>query len=378
LTQLEDLLSAEYRDLRLEARDLAGAAAPFAAEADESSDLHAGVHDALRKSGLAAVLVPSQHGGRAAEVDPVAVCVVREEIFPACSHLDSLFAMQGIGSYAITLAGSPEQRAEWLPRVAAAQALPAFAVTEPGAGTDLRSLQTTVQERGGRLRIRGSKAAISNAGVAAFYTVLGREGDGFSVVLVPAANPGLSVTRGPQLIAPHVIGSLELDVDLPAEARVGKPGEGLDLIFSTLAVFRVSVAAAAVGLARAALAEAAAHALARPYGKGSLAQVGAVADRLARSWTEIEMARLFTYEVAATARRAPLQSLHLSSLAKAASTEMAGRVVDRCVQVMGRFGLERGSRMERFYRAARPMRIYEGANEALWHSAAARLFPSES
>lgn len=376
MDQPEDL-PAEYRELRLEARSLAAAVAPFAAEADESVHVHAGVHAALEASGLAGLVVPAEHGGRAPEVDPVAVCVVREELFPASTHLDSLFAMQGIGSYAIILAGSAEQRSEWLPRVAAATALAALAVTEPGAGTDLRSLRTAVEERGDRLCVRGSKAAITNAGAAAFYTVLGREGERFSTVLVPADTPGLTVTPGPDLIAPHVIGSLELDVELPASARIGQPGQGLDLVLSTLAVFRVSVAGAAVGLARAALEEAAGHALGRRYGKGSLAEVPAVAEQLARSWAEVEMARLFTYEVAPKARGDPLGCLHLSSLAKAASTEMAGRVVDRCVQVMGRFGLERGGRMERFYRAARPMRIYEGVNEALWQAAARRLFPGK-
>jgi acyl-CoA dehydrogenase len=364
------MAASERDEVRRKARELAAAVGPLAAEADESGEVDPGVLDALRRSGLAALACT--------DVDTVSICVVREELFPACAQLDSLFAMQGIGSYAITLAGSDEQRSAWLPKVAAVDVLAALAVTEPEAGTDLRSLKTTAVERGGRLHLTGSKAGITNAGAAGFYSVLAREGDGFSLVLVPASTPGLSVRPGPDLIAPHVIGALDLDVELPVEARIGAAGQGMDLVLATLGVFRVSVAAAAVGLARAALAEAAVHVRGRRYGKGTLAKVPAVAEQLSRSWAEIEMARLFTYEVAARARRDPLATLHQSSLAKAAATEMAGRVVDRCVQVMGRFGLERGSKIERFYRAARPMRIYEGANEALWHSAASRLFPGEA
>ena len=364
------MAASERYEVGSRARELAAAVGPLAAEADESTEVDSDVLDALRQSGLAALVC--------ADVDPVAICVIREELFPACAHLDSLFAMQGIGSYAITLAGSDQQRSAWLPKVAALQVLAALAVTEPDAGTDLHSLRASAVERGGRLHLTGSKAGITNAGAAGFYSVLAREGEGYSLVLVPASTPGLSVRPGPDLIAPHVIGALDFDVELPVEARIGRPGQGMNLVLATLGVFRVSVAAAAVGLASAALAEAGGHAQGRRYGKGTLARVPAVAEQLSRSWTEIQMARLFTYDVAARARRDPLATLHESSLAKAAATEMAGRVVDRCVQVMGRFGLERGSKIERYYRAARPMRIYEGANEALWHSAASRLFPGEA
>jgi acyl-CoA dehydrogenase len=318
-------------------------------------------------------MVPAAYGGRSPAVDPLAICVVREALFGVSSHLDSLFALQGIGSYAITVAGSEAQRRMWLPEVAAARALAAFALTEPGAGSDLRAIATTVEESAGRLRVRGVKAAISNAGVAGFYTVVAREGGELSAVLVPADAGGVVCRSGPELIAPHVIGEVELDVDLPASARLGEAGDGLRVALATLSVFRASVGAAALGLAAAALKEATRHVTARVQSGRPLAKVPAVAEMMARSWTELEMARLLTYRTAALARTDPAAALPQSSMAKAAATEMAGNVVDRCVQVMGRFGLERGSRIEKLYRQARPMRIYEGANEVLWQAVARQL-----
>jgi acyl-CoA dehydrogenase len=174
------------------------------------------------------------------------------------------------------------------------------------------------------------------------------------------------VTPTPELIAPHVLGEVSFDeVMLPASARLGKSGKGLNLVLATLGVFRVSVAGAAVGLAQAALEEAVRHTRTRVQFGRPLARLGPVAQMLADSWTEIEMARLLTYKAATLAVEDPAASLHHSSMAKLGASEMASRVVDRCVQVMGRFGLERNSKIERLYRQARPMRIYEGASEVL-------------
>jgi acyl-CoA dehydrogenase len=160
---------------------------------------------------------------------------------------------------------------------------------------------------------------------------------------------------------------------VPADHGLGQPGEGFRLALATLATFRVSVAGAAVGLAQAALDEAVRHASGREQFGAPLARLGPVPGLLARSWTDIEMARSLTYRAAAAAARDPLASLHLSSMAKVAATEMAGQVVDRAVQVMGRFGLVRGSVIERLYREARPMRIYEGSTEVILDSLARQL-----
>jgi acyl-CoA dehydrogenase len=363
---MEFELPEKYVAIRDEARALARSVEHLAADADAMSEVHPGMLAALQDSGLSELMVPAGHGGRFDEVDPLAVCVAREGLMGTSSHLDSLFALQGIGSYAITRGGTPQQQSEWLPRVASAEVLAALALTEPVAGSDLKSLTTTVEETADGLLLQGEKAWISNAGAAAFYTVLAREGDGYSVVLVPADNPGVTTSPTPEIIAPHVLGTVRLDdVVVPADHRLGTPGSGFDLVLSTLAVFRVSVAGAAIGLAEAALTEAARHAEERVQFGRPLNRLGPVAALLADSWTDLEQARLLTYRAAARARQDPLANLHHSSMAKLAASEAASRIVDRCVQVMGRWGLIRDSKIERLYRQARPMRIYEGASEVL-------------
>ncbi len=354
------------RSVQAEARELAASIAAIADEADASSEVHPGIREALSKSGLAQLMVPAEFGGRNERVDPLQVCLVREALMPGSSHLDSLFALQGIGSYAITVGGSAEQREQWLPRVASVESLAALALTEPDAGSDLKAVTTSVVERDGELVVNGVKSFISNAGAADFYVTFVREGEGHSLLLVPADTPGISTRPSPEIIAPHVLGDVVFDdVVLPTSARLGVPGRALDLVLGTLAVFRVSVAGAAVGLAHAALTEAARHAATRHQFGRPIARLGPVAQLLADSWTEVEMTRLLTYQAAAAARNDPAAALTRSSMAKVAATEAASRVVDRCVQVMGRWGLVVGSPIERYYRQARPMRIYEGASEVL-------------
>jgi acyl-CoA dehydrogenase len=359
-------LAPRYLEIRDEARRLAASVADIAAEADDCSTLHPGIHAALRASGLSRLMVPAEFGGTFEQVDPLAICVVREALMATSSHLDSLFALQGIGSFAITKAGTPEQRSAWLPRIATTEVLAALALTEPHAGSDLKSVTTEVVETDAGLRLNGTKSFISNAGAASFYEVFAREGDSWSMLLVPADLPGVSVSPTPELIAPHVLGDVTFtEVLLPRTARLGQRGEGLALVLATLAVFRVSVAGASIGLAQAALEEATRHARSRIQFGRPLARLGPVAQLLADSWTEIEMARLLTYRAAQMAQTDPGATIEHSSMAKLAASETAGRVVDRCVQVMGRFGLIRNSKIERLYRQARPMRLYEGASEVL-------------
>jgi acyl-CoA dehydrogenase len=359
-------LDAPYLEIQGQARDFAKAIEPIAVEADEMSEIHPGVLAALRESGLSDLMVPAEYGGRTERLDPLAICVVREVLMATSAHADSMFALQGIGSYAITVAGSDEQRNQWLPKVATAEALPALALTEPDAGSDLKSVTTELVSGSDGLMLSGTKSYISNAGAAAFYVTFAREESGYSMILVPADAEGVSVTPTPELIAPHVLGDVHFDqVRLPISARLAKPGQGLDLVLATLGVFRVSVAGAAVGLAQAALEEAVRHTRTRVQFGRPLARLGPVAQMLADCWTEIEMARLLTYRAACMAVDDPAASLNHSSMAKLAASESASRVVDRCVQMMGRYGLVRDSKIERLYRQARPMRIYEGASEVL-------------
>ena len=343
-------------------------------EADESSTLHEGIADALRASALGELMVPGAYGGRFESVDPLAVCLAREALMKTSSHLDSLFALQGIGSYAISRAGTDAQREEWLPKVARCETFAALARTEPVAGSDLKGITTSVEERYGELVLNGAKSFISNAGVAGFYTTLAKDGDGYSLLLVPPDVAGLTVGPAPELIAPHVRGDLVFDdVVLPTTARLGEAGRAVGHVLATLAVFRISGAGAAVGLMEGALEEAVRHTRGREQFGRPLARHGPVATLLADSWADLESSRLLTYQTAAMAAEDPADTLDRSSLAKLHATEAASRVVDRCVQTMGRWGLIRGSKIEKYYRQARPMRIYEGSSEVLRLGIAARL-----
>jgi acyl-CoA dehydrogenase len=355
-----------YVELREEARAVAAQIEPIADEVDALSSIHPELRRVLGASALSELMFPARYGGRFEELDPLAICVVREALMPASGNLDSLFGMQGIGTYAMTRAGSDTQREHWIPKLLSLEAIPALAITEPEAGTDVRSITTELVANGDGAVLRGAKAFITNSPAASFATVLAREGEGYSLVLVPLDRDGVTVTETAPLIAPHVLGDLRFDdVAIEDSDRVGAAGAGFELILATLATFRVSVAGAAVGLAQAALEEAVIHTSGREQFGKPLARLGAVEERLADSCTEIEAARLLVYKAASEAIADPRAALGRSSMAKLYATEVAGRVVDRSVQVMGRFGLVQGTKIERYYRQARPMRVYEGASEAL-------------
>lgn len=367
-------LPSDYQDIRDAAAQLADSLRPVAARADEADRIDPDVAAALRQSGLCELTVPQRYGGRYERVDSLAVTVAREALCGVSAHLDSLFALQGIGSYALAVSDNEPLAAEWLPKVARLEAIAGLALTEPDAGSDLRAISTTVTAKDGKLVVSGSKAYISNGADADFFTVLCREGDGYSLVFVPADQPGVTVRPSPQIMAPHVLGDIEFDnVTVPETNRLTAAGRGFAPVLATLSTFRVSVAGAAVGLAQAALEEAVRHTREREQFGKPLIEIGAVGQLLALSWTEIEMARSLTYRAAWQAGQDARAALHLSSMAKVGATEVAGRVVDRSVQAMGRFGLVRGSVIERLYRTARPMRVYEGGTEVILDSLARTL-----
>ena len=378
MTEILFELPGKYLEIVEEARKTAQLIAPFAPHADEADHFDPDVRRILAASGLCSVAVPSKFGGRFPEVDSLAVTVVREQLAYESAHADSMFCMQGIGSYALSQEGSPRLQEKWLPSIGKLEAVAALGLTEPEVGSDLRSITTTIEVDGDHLLINGHKSFITNAGDADFYTILGKEklGDeiAYSLVLVPSDTPGLSVTHPHQIIAPHVLGDVILnEVRVPMDHRIGEPGKGFRLVLATLSTFRVTVAGASVGIAQAALDEATKHAAGREQFGVPLARLGGIPAQLASSWADIEMARALTYRAAAASARDARANLYLSSLAKAGATEMAGRVVDRAVQIMGRFGIVRGSKIERLYREARPLRIYEGATEVIYDSLAKQL-----
>jgi len=367
-------LDDHYVALQGTARELAESVAAHAHEADGMLEVHPGMAAALKASRLTELTVPAAYGGRDPHVDSLAITVVREQLMRVSAHLDGLFGMQGIGSFAVSVAGTDAVREEWLPKVATLDAIAALALTEPAVGSDLRSITTTLVARGGSLVLDGHKSFITNAGAADFYSVLCREGDGYSMAFVPADLSGVSVTVGPRLIAPHIMGEVVFSgVEIPEHFRIGAPGGAFKLMLATLATFRVSVAGAAVGLAQGALEEAVRHACDREQFGKKLAELGPIPHMIGTSWVELEASRMLTYRAAALAAQDPLGNLDFASMAKVSATETAGRVVDRCVQIMGRFGLVEGSTIERLYRNARPMRIYEGGNEVLTGQLAKRL-----
>jgi acyl-CoA dehydrogenase len=300
-----------------------------------------------------------------------AICQVREMLGYCSPRADSIFAVQGLGTHPIFLAGSPAQRAE-IPQFTAGRRVAAFALTEPDAGSDLSAISTSARRDGDHYLLDGEKLFISNLGIANTAAVFAQvAGDPMidpkrtlTAFWVPLDLPGITIT--PQTAAaPHPIGALSLrGVRVPASARIGGVGEGLSLALRTLDAFRVSVGAAAVGMARRALDEALAHVTTRVQFGKPLSEQQLVAAHLADCAVDLDAARLLVFRAAYQkdhgAGRAASTAV---SIAKLGATEAAQRVIDRCVQLLGGRGVMAGAVVEGLYRAIRPLRIYEGTSE---------------
>lgn len=310
--------------------------------------------------------------GDGAPLDSRSLCVVRESLAYHSPLADLAFVMQGLGTYAVSLAAPEHVRDFWLARARAGKAIAAFALTEPEAGSDVSNVQTSARREGDSYVINGRKCFISNAGLADFYTVFARTGtraDGraeLSAFIVGARMPGFRVTSRTALIAPHPIGELEFDgVRVPAEDRVGGEGEGFALAMRTMDMFRASVGAAACGMARRALDEALYYSKARRQFGVTLAMHQLIQEKLAVMQTELDAARLLVYHAAHLKDAgAPATLLtRAASEAKFYATEAAQRIIDEAVQIHGGSGLVRGNTVERLYRDVRALRIYEGTTE---------------
>ena len=337
---------------------------------DESDEDHAARAYARRlaDAGLLRWVIPGEYGGAAPQLRSTALCIVRQWLARHSGALDTAFVMQGLGSNPVAMAGPPALRQALLPRVARGEAICAFALTEPGAGSDIQAMSTLAAPLpGGGVALRGDKCFISNAGVADSYVVFAREaGDGerprFGAFWLPGDAPGLRVTRT-KVIAPHPIGALRLnDVVVPPEHRLGAPGDGLKIALGNLDVFRVSVGAAALGLADRALAEAIAHLNRRAqFGKPLAAQQGLL-FQLAEVATDHVASQLLVYRAAAARDEGRSEPDH-PAMAKLHATESAQRTIDRAVQLFGGRGVTVGEAPERLYREIRALRIYEGTSE---------------
>lgn len=326
----------------------------------------------LARAGLLAWVVPERFGGaahgRPDDLDIRAITLIREALGWADGLLDTAFAMQGLGSYAITLAGTQAQKAAYLPGILKGTRLGAFALTEPEAGSDVASMACHARREGDGYRINGSKTFISNAGVAGQYVVFasldptaGRSA--ISAFIVDADTPGLTIEPF-EVIAPHPIGALAFrDCSVPAQQRLGAEGEGFKLAMRTLDAFRTTVAGAALGMARRALDESVERANTRvQFGKPILAQqqLGAY---LAEGLTDFDAARLLVYRAAHLKDTTGGRVSREVAMAKLFATEAAWRIVDRAVQIHGGLGVKKGSVVERLYREVRALRIYEGTSE---------------
>lgn len=307
-------------------------------------------------------------GGAADVIDTRSLCLLRETLARHDGLADFAFAMQGLGSGAISLAGSDAQKAHYLPRVAAGEALAAFALSEPEAGSDVAAMQCSAVDDGDAYLINGEKTWISNGGIADFYVLFARTGEapgarGISAFIVDAGLPGFEIAERIDVIAPHPLARLRFtNCRVPKSQRIGAAGEGFKIAMRTLDVFRTSVAAAALGFGRRALQEGLAHAQERRMFGATLADLPLAQAKLADMACTVDSAALLVYR-AAWARDQGRPITREAAMAKLMATEGAQKVIDAAVQLFGGRGVRRGEIVESLYREIRALRIYEGASE---------------
>ncbi|KQV86249.1 acyl-CoA dehydrogenase [Massilia sp. Root351] len=317
---------------------------------------------------LSHAIAGTGHGGASNAIDTRALCLIRETLARHNGLADFAFAMQGLGSGAISLFGSDANREAYLPRVARGAAIAAFALSEPQAGSDVAAMQCAAVRDGDSYILNGEKTWISNGGIAGFYVVFARTGEqpgarGISAFIVDAGTPGFEIAERINVIAPHPLARLKFtDCRIPAAQRLGEAGQGFKVAMATLDVFRTSVAAAALGFARRALDEALAHAKQRKMFGQTLADFQMTQAKLAQMATGIDAAALLTYR-AAWQRDQGRNVTKEAAMAKLTATETAQQVIDAAVQMFGGLGVVSEHPVERLYREIRSLRIYEGASE---------------
>jgi acyl-CoA dehydrogenase len=325
------------------------------------------------------------HGGASEVIDTRAVCLLREALAFQHGLADFAFAMQGLGSGAISLHGTADQRERYLPRVARGTAIAAFALSEPDAGSDVAALACSAREDAEGFVLNGEKTWISNGGIADFYVVFARTGvagaagaapatapgapgsrrasDGISAFIVDASTPGLEIAKRIQVIAPHPLATLRFNqCRVPRSQLLGATGQGFRIAMQTLDVFRTSVAAAALGFARRALHEGLQRARTRSMFGKQLGEMQITQAKLAQMATTVDTAALLTYR-AAWLRDRGRNITKEAAMAKMAATEGAQQVIDAAVQLWGGAGVVSGNVVESLYREIRALRIYEGATE---------------
>lgn len=328
---------------------------------------------ALGQAGWLKYCVPAGEngvwGGARQNLDSRSLCILRETLARYDALADFAFAMQGLGSGAISLGGSQAIQDAYLPKVSSGQAIAAFALSEPQAGSDVAALSCRADVDGNEYVLTGRKTWISNGGIADFYTVFVRTGQGLgargiSAFVVDADTPGLHIEEAIRTISPHPLATLRFDeCRIPADCMLGKLNEGFKLAMRTLDIFRSSVAAAANGFARRALQEALAYAGERKMFDQTLLDFQLTQAYLGDMATEIDKAALLIYRAAWLRDVQGVRTTKETAMAKMAATESAQWVIDRAVQMLGARGVVSDSPVERLYRDIRALRIYEGATE---------------
>jgi alkylation response protein AidB-like acyl-CoA dehydrogenase len=373
-------LTAAEAELFERARHIARTELAPLAETGELGRLHRPLVAAMAGVGLIQQLFPDTHGGtQPGEVSALVLCLLREAVAIESPEAETALAMQGLGAYPILQSARPDVAQRWIPEVASGRVIPAFALTEPDAGSDAAALSTRAERDGDGWRLSGVKTWISNAPEADVYTMFARTTQdagarGVSAFLVPGDAAGLG-GEPLELLSPHPIGTVTMDgVFVPAEHLLGEADRGFPVAMRTLDRFRPSVGAFAVGMAQAALEAALDHAASRSAFGGPLRDLQAVGHTLAEMEIATHTARLVVHD-AARAFDVGLEPLTIrSSMAKSYATEAAQRVVDGAIQIHGARGLERGHLLERLYRDVRAPRIYEGATEVQLSIIARRLY----
>jgi acyl-CoA dehydrogenase len=362
-------LAADQLAFAAEVRDLGARELRPIAEAGEPGRVNRELVTAMGRLGLLARLFPGVAAGQPSrQASATDLCLLRESLATQTTEAETALALQGLGSYPVLQSGRVDQVLRWLPAAAAGDAVAAFALSEPGAGSDAAALELTAEPDGNGWRLTGEKTWISNAPEADFYTVFARttagaRARGVSAFVVPGDRPGLSGEHL-DMVSPHPIGTLTFDaVPVLADELLGERDRGFAVAMRTLDLFRPSVGAFAVGMAQAALDAAVAHAAARTAFGGPLADQQAVAHLLAEMATRTEAARLLVYSAAAALDEGAARVTGRSAMAKLFATETAQYVVDAAVQIHGARGLQRGHLLEHLYREVRSPRIYEGASE---------------
>lgn len=303
------------------------------------------------------------------QFDVRTLCLSREILARHDGLADFAFAMQGLGTGAISLFGTPKQKSEWLPETRAGRAIAAFALTEPQSGSDVANSTMTATRDGADYVLNGEKTWISNGGIADIYTVFARTGDtpgakGLSAFLVPADTPGLEVVERLDTIAPHPLARLRFaDCRVPASAMIGAPGQGFKIAMSVLDVFRSTVAAAALGFARRALDEALARVTTRHVQGAPLADLQMVQGHIADMALDVDAAALLIYRAAWAKDTGAARITREAAMAKLFATDQAQQVIDKAVQLHGGDGVKSNETVEKLYREIRALRIYEGASD---------------